>query len=141
MEQAKINVKDNEDYKKANEILKRVKEANVKKPMAPNKWVAKQYAGKGTTLFISSLLATFAISQAVLTYKWMHLLSYILVITMSIIFGILQMKKAEIYWTFEYYQYALDYEEKYNEMIAKEKEQTKIEEESNNKENIDDVSI
>lgn len=37
MEQAKLNVKDNEDYKKANEILKIVKEANVKKPLSPTK--------------------------------------------------------------------------------------------------------
>lgn len=117
MEQAKINVKDNEDYKKANEILKRVKEANIKKPLSPNKWTAKQYLHKGTLLFISSLLATFAISQAILSYDWMQLLSYILTITMAVIFGVLQMKKAETYWIFEYYQYAIDYQEAYEKKL------------------------
>lgn len=41
MEQAKINVRDNEDYKKANEILKKLK---VKEfiPRSPNKWNRQQ---------------------------------------------------------------------------------------------------
>lgn len=128
MEQAKLNVKDNEDYKKANEILKIVKEANVKKPLSPTKWTAQQYAKKGTMIVLSSLLATFAISQAVLSYDWMQLLSYILTITMGIILGALQMKKAEVYWTFEYYQYAIDYQEAYEKKLQEEKERKEQEE-------------
>ena len=124
MEQAKINVRDNEDYKKANDILKYIKGEHIKKPMAPEKWVRSQYLKKGTMLFISSILATFAISQAILSYDWMQLISYLIVVTMAIIFGILQMKKAEIYWTYEYYQFAIQKEEEIAEKAEKDETAT-----------------
>ena len=106
MEQAKINVRDNEDYKKANEILKKLK---VKEfiPRSPNKWNRQQWTGKGLAIFISTILSTVALTNAILTYDYMSLLTYLLVLVIGIIFGILQMKSAEAYWTNEYYQYAL----------------------------------
>lgn len=58
----------------------------------------------------------------------MQLLSYILTITMGIILGALQMKKAEVYWTFEYYQYAIDYQEAYEKKLQEEKERKEQEE-------------
>lgn len=140
MKQAKLNVRDNEDYKKANEILKYVKEARVRQPMSPQKWLRKQYGSKAISLFVGSLLATFAISQAILSYNYMHLISYVLVITMSIVFGIIQMKQAEIYWTYEYYAYAIEYQKQYEQKMAElalieeakkkeEEEKVKVEEE------------
>ena len=106
MEQAKINVRDNEDYKKANEILKKLKVREFI-PRSPNKWNRQQWTGKGLTIFISTILSTIALTNAILTYDYMSLLTYLLVLVIGIIFGILQMKSAEAYWTNEYYQYAL----------------------------------
>lgn len=110
MEQAKINVRDNEDYKKANEILKMVRIKEII-PRSPNKWNTQQWTTKGVTIFLSTALSTIALTNAILTYDYMSLLTYLLVITMGVIFGILQMKSAEAYWTNEYYQYALYYED------------------------------
>lgn len=110
MEQAKINVRDNEDYKKANEILKKIRIKEII-PRSPNKWNTQQWTTKGVTIFLSTALSTIALTNAILTYDYMSLLTYLLVITMGVIFGILQMKSAEAYWTNEYYQYALYYQD------------------------------
>ena len=51
---------------------------------------------------------------ALLKYDYIELISYIIVIVLGIIFGLLQMASAEDYWTNEFYDYAM--------MIKKEKE-------------------
>lgn len=105
MEQAKINIRDDEHYKEANEILAKHKD-KAYKPMSPKKWNAKQYGSKGTTIFISSAMSVMALTQAILTFDYVSLFTYLFTIAMGIVFGILQMKKAEVYWTGEYYDYA-----------------------------------
>lgn len=105
MQQAKVNVRDNPDYKWANEVLGRLKQKDFI-PRSPQKFNSQSYVRKGTTIFITSALATVALSQAILTYDWMAMLTYIFTIVMGIIFGILQMKNAEEYWTIEYPRYA-----------------------------------
>ena len=52
-------------------------------------------------------MSVVAIGQAVLSYDWPTALAYLFTLGMGIIFGIMQMKKAENYWTTEYYEYAL----------------------------------
>ena len=106
MEQAKLNVKDNAHYKEANEILFRVKKKE-REPLSPTKWQARQYGKKGTTIFLSSAMSVVALGQAILSYDWISMLSMLFTIAMGLIFGIMQMKKAEAYWTGEYYAYAL----------------------------------
>ena len=111
MQQAKLNVRNNEYYKAANEILLKTKNAKEKKPMSPKKWEASQYLKKGTTIALGTVFALFSLSQAILTYKYTDLISYVLLIFSATVFGIFQMKKAEIYWTTEYYRYAKMIEE------------------------------
>lgn len=115
MEQAKVNIKDDENYIKANDILKNSKRKDFI-PQGPKEWNRKQYGVKATTLAISSLLSTFAFTNAILTYDWVTLLTYVFTLFIGIVCGILQMKSAEAYWTNEYYQYAL--------MIQNNKEET-----------------
>ena len=104
--QAKINVKDNENYIRARAILTDV---NLKEitPRSPRKWKAEQYGKKGVTIFITSSLAVVALTQAVLTFDYISMLTYLFTIIMGLIFGVLQMKTAEEYWTREYLEYAL----------------------------------
>ena len=52
-------------------------------------------------------MSVVAIGQAVLSYDWPTALAYLFTLGLGIIFGIMQMKKAETYWTTEYYEYAL----------------------------------
>lgn len=104
--QAKVNVKDNKQYIEARRILKELEYKDYI-PTAPNKWTRKQYLHKGTAIGITTAASTVALSQAILTFDWVAMLTYLFTIVMGLIFGILQMKSAEEYWTEEYYEYAL----------------------------------
>ena len=106
MQQAKVNVKDNENYKRAREILVKQKEKEVL-PKSPSKWNSQQYIKKGSTIFITTALSTIALTQAILSFDYVSMLTYLFTVVMGLIFGILQMKTAEEYWTDEYLQYAL----------------------------------
>lgn len=130
MEQAKLNVKDNEHYKEARDILVKVKKKE-RKPKSPAQWNAAQYGKKGTSIFLSSAMSVVAIGQAVLSYEWATALAYLFTLGMGIIFGIMQMKKAETYWTTEYYEYALMRKRMEEEQqIAEQSEQTQKTEEN-----------
>ena len=105
MLQAKLNVKDNEQYIEAQNILRQ----NLDKefiPRSPNYWTREQYNKKGVTIFITTALSTIALTQALLTFDWMAMLTYLFTIIMGLIFGIMQMKNAEDYWVDEFWQYA-----------------------------------
>ena len=113
MQQAKINVRDDEKYKEALSIVRTLRE-KVYIPRDPKKWERKAYINKGITIFISSVITLIGLSNALLKYDYIELISYIIVIVLGIIFGLLQMASAEDYWTNEFYDYAM--------MIKKEKE-------------------
>ena len=106
MEQAKLNVAKDPHYIEATEILLKAKKADHT-PRSPQKWQALQYGKRGTKIFISSALSVVALGQAILSFDWVSMLAYIFTIAMGIVFGVLQMKKAEAYWTDEFYRYAL----------------------------------
>lgn len=105
MLQAKINIKDNPRYIEAQEILRL---SNIKQfvPRSPTVWNKQQYGQKGVSIFITTALSTIALTQAMLTFDWMSMLTYLFTIIMGLIFGIMQMKTAEDYWTDEFWQYA-----------------------------------
>lgn len=104
--QAKVNIKEDANYKKARDILihQRVKEVQ---PKSPRRWNVEQYGKKGIAIFLASALSTVALTQALLTFDWVSMLTYLFTIIMGLVFGILQMKTAEEYWTGEYLEYAL----------------------------------
>ena len=106
MEQAKINVKDDPNYKEAISYLRNNKKKDKKhKPLSPKSWTARQYAFKGSAIFITSALTTISLAQAILVYDLTTFLSYLFTLTMGIVFGIMQMKRAEEYWTVEFVEY------------------------------------
>ena len=94
MEQAKLNVAKDPHYIEATEILLKAKKADHT-PRSPQKWQALQYGKRGTKIFISSALSVVALGQAILSFDWVSMLAFIFTIAMGIVFGILQMKKAE----------------------------------------------
>lgn len=106
MEQAKLNVAKDPHYIEATEILLKAKKADHT-PRSPQKWQALQYGKRGTKIFISSALSVVALGQAILSFDWVSMLAYVFTIAMGVVFGVLQMKKAEAYWTDEFYRYAL----------------------------------
>ena len=118
-EQGRSNIRNNPNYIRANEILMRINN-KIRLPRSPRKWLSQQYGRKGTLIVISSLLGMFCIANAVLKWDWAALCSYAVTITMGIIFGIIQMHRAELYWTTEYLSYAILKEEEINERSIEE---------------------
>lgn len=104
--QAKVNVKDDADYKKAKEILHRVSRENKQKPRSPKAMEAQEWTKKGVTIFISTILAGATISSLVLAFDIMTFLSALAGSLIGIGFGYVTMRKNEIYWTEEYLEYA-----------------------------------
>lgn len=105
--QAKLNIKNDPNYLKAVQILNEVKIKAEKQPRSPSKYMGAMYTKKGTMIFISSVLGTFALTQAILTFDWVALLTYGFVVIMGVVFGVMQMKRTEIYWTEEFLLYAM----------------------------------
>lgn len=114
MMQAKINAKDNEKYKEALDILRLTKRKEYT-PRSPSSWNKQQYGQKGVTLFITTAFSTVALTQAMLTFDWMSMLTYLFTIIMGLIFGVMQMETAEEYWTDEFWQYAQEVKHKLEE--------------------------
>lgn len=106
MLQAKINIKDHPRYLEANNLLEKCEKRKLYIPRSPAVWKKQQYGRKGVTIFIVSALSTVALTQAILTFDYMSMLTYLFTIVMNLIFGVLQMKSAEEFWTTEYWDYA-----------------------------------
>ena len=111
MMQAKINAKTNPKYQEALEILRLTKQKEFV-PRSPSSWNKQQYGQKGITLFITTALSTVALTQAMLTFDWMSMLTYLFTIIMGLLFGVMQMETAEEYWTDEFWQYAQEVKRK-----------------------------
>lgn len=105
--QGLMNVKDNPQYCKARELMNKVKKLKKYNPQSPVKYQAKSYGKKGTTLVISTLASLVAITNMLLRFDYLALISYCITILMAIVFGIFAMKNDELYWTDEYYYWAL----------------------------------
>lgn len=106
IKQAKVNIQDDPNYLEANRLLQLHEIETVTLPLSPKVWHGKQYRKKGVTLFIFTLLGTIGLSQAILQFDGVKFLSQVITLAIGIIFGVLQMKTTEEYWTIEYLAYA-----------------------------------
>lgn len=106
MQQGKLNIKDDPKFLEAKRILA-VENTKQKPPRNPKTWEKNAYIKKALIIIVATLIAGIGISQAIISYDYIALISYIFTILMGLIFGLIQMKNAEFYWTDEYYEYAL----------------------------------
>ena len=104
-QQARVNVVNDANYIKANEILSKVKVREYH-PRSPKKYNGGAYAKKGTTIFVTSAFATVALTQAIMSFDYVTLLTYLFTIVMGLVFGLITMLNDEEYWTHEYLDYA-----------------------------------
>ena len=112
--QAKINVQENAKYIEAIKILDSALPTNTGDFRSPNEYFRKTYGKKGLTIFVTSVLSAVGLTQAVLTFDWISMLTYFFTILMGVIFGVLQMNQTEIYWTSEFWRYAKRESDKLN---------------------------
>jgi hypothetical protein len=125
-QQAKVNIKDNSRYIEALEILDqfRIKERVYR---SPEEYTRGAYLKKGTTIFIMTILGAFSLTHAILVFDLVMFLTYTFTIVMGVIFGVLQMKSGELYWTDELWYYAKKIEKEAKEAEEKAKEAAEAE--------------
>lgn len=104
--QGKENVKNHPMYIEALKILSESMNDERYIPLSPETWSRKVYGKKCATVFCTSIMSAIGLTQAVLTFDVLSMLTYLFTITMGIIFGVLQMNEAEEYWTSEFWRYA-----------------------------------
>lgn len=105
IQQGKLNVKSDPRYLEAEQLLGEARK-HTYKPKSPKKFFSREYATKGISIFVFSALSTVVISEAILTYDWISLISYTITLCLGVIWGILEMKKVEAYLVEEYLDYA-----------------------------------
>lgn len=103
--QGKNNILDDPAYLEAYNLLNTVEDKEYK-PISPKAYKIKTYGFKAISLSITTALSAMVIMEMVLTYNWSYLLAYGLSMITALISGVMQMKKAEIYWTEEYPKWA-----------------------------------
>lgn len=104
--QAKINIAANANYLAALDILALYETENEAVPRSPAQYNRTVYGKKGVAIFATSVISAVGLTQAILTFDLVAMLTYFFTILFGIIFGLLQMNNAEIYWTNEFYNYA-----------------------------------
>lgn len=109
--QGDLNTKDNPDRLKAEEILNKHDKQRTKIPLSPEKFFAREYGKKIPTVFLMSVVSLIAFGPMLLVFDFAVFLSYLFTVIMAIVFGILEMKKVEGYFTFDLLKYAYYVEE------------------------------
>lgn len=118
-QQSKVNIKDNPRYVEALRILDKYK---IKKQTfrSPEKFTRSSYLNKGTTIFITTILGAFSLTQALLIFDLVMFLTYLFTLILGVIFGVLNMKSSEIYWTEEMWYYAKQIEQEQKQVQKEE---------------------
>ena len=107
IKQGKLNIKDNESYLRACELLRKKQKRTAKAP-SPAAYHSRVYLTKGATLVITSFLSLMVFGEAILRLDYVALISYSITVVLGLIFGVLQMKEEECFWTTTYLQYAIE---------------------------------
>lgn len=104
--QGDLNTQDNENRLEAEKILNKINHKKAKKPLSPSKFFAKEYGKKVPSIFIMSIISLIAFGPILLIFDIAVFLAYLFTVIMSIIFGILEMKKVERYFIRGLLEYA-----------------------------------
>ena len=128
--QAKINIRNDENYLEACKILDKISPSDTDKIRSPGEYYKEIYGTKGVTIFVTSALSAIGLTQAVLTFDWISMLTYFFTVLMGLIFGVLQMNQTELFWTEEYLKYARKVKEDLEEAQRKLEEEAKREAEA-----------
>lgn len=102
--QSRVNVADDPNYLEAERLLREV--MPDLDPISPEEFLRREYKHKGITLGITTLLSTVCITQAILSFDYITLITHIVVVIFAIFFGIDEMRKCESWWVKDYLIYA-----------------------------------
>lgn len=119
VQQAKINSLNHPNYLLAQEILGSLKSEEVEKVLSPKEYFGGVYGRKMVLVFLSSAVSAIGLTQAILTFDLVSMLTYLFTIVVGIIAGLLEMAKDEIYWQENYLKYAKQKQHEAAENAAK----------------------
>lgn len=100
------NIKKNPDYIAAREILVSTKGKLTDDPRSPAQYNRDIYLKKGISIFLTTLLGAIGLGQAILTFDPLQFIIQLVSLAVGLIFGFLQMRATEEYYTQEYFDYA-----------------------------------
>lgn len=106
IKQAKVNVQSDKNYLEALRILEEVDVQLTDEARAPHEWLGLQYKKKGITIFIFTLLGTISLGSSALMFDLTKFLVQLFSLLSGLVFGVIQMKATEEYWTVEFLNYA-----------------------------------
>lgn len=110
--QGKQNSLNNENFKEAKKILLENDCQPVENPRSPNEYSREIYTKKGTTIFLTTALGAIGLGQAILTFNPLEFIVQLISLIVGLIFGFMQMKATEEYFTQEYLEYAKNFVKK-----------------------------
>lgn len=119
VQQAKINSLNHPNYLLAQEILGNIKADEAEKALSPKEYFSGVYGRKMVLVFLSSAVSAIGLTQAILTFDLVSMLTYLFTIVVGIIAGLLEMAKDEIYWQESYLKYAKEKQREAAENAAK----------------------
>ena len=130
--QAKKNSRNDENFKKANEILNKLAgQKEVFIPRSPARMNATDYSRKIVCIVISTLTSSVVLTSLILSFDWMTLLSCLVSIIVTLCISWVTMINNEIYWTEEYILYAELKEKEMRKKVQEQEAQQEQEEEQN----------
>ena len=106
IKQGKLNILEHPSYQEATNLLKENQIGKIENPRSPQVWAKKQYTNKGVSLALFTFLGTISFGHAILTFNLVKFLAQLITLLFGLIFGFMQMKSTEEYWTIEYLEYA-----------------------------------
>ena len=118
--QGELNTRQTEDRQKAEKMLNKLDKNKEKKPIGPAKFLARQYIRKVPMIAASTFLSLLAFGPALLVFDFVVLVAYLFGVIISIVFGILEMKHVEEYYTvglLEYAEWKVQNEEDNNKTV------------------------
>lgn len=118
VKQAKVNIREDKRFIEADEYFNG--KEDEEKLLYPTEFLGKIYRNKMVTTAIVSILGVFGLTQAVLVFDWVSMLTYLFTNVFGIIFGWITMNEVELYWTDTYYKlYKREKKEKENADIQR----------------------
>lgn len=111
VKQGDLNTKTNASRLLAEEKLRLLDKRSNKAPLSPHQFFRREYGKKIPVIFTTTALSLIAFGPAILIFDIVVFVSYLATVIMALVFGILEMKKVEAYYTEGLLNYAL-YREK-----------------------------
>lgn len=104
IKQAKINVSEDKNFKEANEYFNENDEEKDEVILTPKQYIGRIYRRKMISTAMSSILGVFGLTQAILSFDWVAMLTYIFTVVFGLVYGWIIMNEVEYYWTNTYYK-------------------------------------